>query len=189
MKFQRPQVVDHAFTGIDPVSGFPYTTANITQARVDDLVFGDGTVHNLLQTDGSIAAVASTVLPAAYNANALFEIPIHDNKQIFLSVNTVALGAGGLTGITAVIEFNDPDYPAYWYPSREGVDRTAGFAANEFTLLGVNSWCVASRVEHMQNTLARVRFHIAGGAVDQTSMIVCSFHLDGGIPMLTNLQP
>jgi hypothetical protein len=189
MRFQRPQIVDHVFAGIDPASGFPHTTANITQARVDDLVLGNGAAHAVLQADGSFANVVSTVLPAAYNAVALFEIRLHDNKQIFLSMNTVALGAGGLTGVTAVIEFNDPDYPAYWYASREGVARDAGFAANEFTLLGIGNWCVASRIEHMQNALARVRFHATAGAADAASMIVCSFHLDGGIPLLTNLQP
>ena len=189
MKFQRPAVVDHTFTGIDPVTGFPTTTANVVQTRVDDLVLGNGAAHNVLQADGSLAAVTSVALPAAYNTNALFEIRLHDNKQIFLSVNTVALGAAGLTGVTAVIEFNDPDYPAYWYPSREGVARDAGFAANEFTLLGVNSWVVASRIEHAQNLLARVRFHATAGAADAATMIVCSFHLDGGIPLLTNLQP
>jgi len=153
------------------------------------LVLGNGATFNVLQDDGSIDAVVSIVLPAAYDANALFEINIHDNKQIFLTVNTVALGAAVLTGIVAVIEFNDPDHPAYWIPSREGVARDAGFAANEFTLLGLGNWNVASRLEHMQYHKARIRFHAAAGAADAATEIVCTFHLDGGQSLLTNRQP
>lgn len=188
MRFQRPQVVDHVFAGIAP-SGFPCTTANIIQTRVDDLVLGNGAVFPIIQDDGTIDNVVSIVLPAAYDLNALFELRMHDNKQVFMTVHTIALGAGGLTGLMAVIEFNDPDHPAYWMPSREGVARDAGFAANEFTLLGVGDWTVASRVEHMQHNKARIRFRVAGGAAAAGTEIVCSFHLDGGQTLLTNNQP
>jgi hypothetical protein len=189
MRFQRPQIITHNTIGIDPASGMPHTLAAVAQIRVDDLVLGNGTAFNILQDDGTIDAVTSIVLPAAYDGNALFEILLRDNKQVFLSVHTIALGAAALTGIVAVIEFNDPDHPAYWLASREGIARDAGFAANEFTLLGVGDWTVASRVEHMQHKKARVRFHIAGGAVAAGTEIVCSFHLDGGQSLLTNNQP
>jgi len=190
MRFQRPQVTDHNFVGIDPF-GFPHTTAVVTQVRVDDLVLGNGTsVWNVLTEDElTYRQITSVALPAAYNNNAYFEILIRDQAQLFLEVHTVALGAAGLTGLTTVMEFQDPDHPEYWVPSREGVARDAGFAANELTLLGVGNWVVATRVEPLQARKARFRFHAPAGAADAATEIICSFHLSGGQTMLTNQQP
>jgi hypothetical protein len=190
MKFQRPQIVDHVFAGIAP-SGLPHTTANITQTRVDDLVLGNGSsTWNLLQEDGkTYLTVTSVALPANYNANATFVAQIRDQSQMFLTVHTVVLGGGGLTGVKAFIEYNDPDHPEFWIPSKEGVARDAGAAANEFSLLGVGDWTVATRVEPMQAHLVRFRFKAAAGAADAATQIICSFAISGGQSMLTNQQP
>lgn len=191
MRFQRPKIVDHVFAGIAP-SGLPYTTANVTQVRIDDLVLGDGSSVWSILTDEAAKtyeSVTSIALTAAYNPNASFEILIRDQSQIFVEVHTVAFGAGGLTGIKLVIEFQDPDHPAFWVPSKEGVARTDTFANNEISLIGTGDWVVASRVEPMQSNKARVRFKAAAGNADAATEIICSFHLSGGQTMLTNQQP
>jgi hypothetical protein len=181
MRFQKERVVDHAPAGIDPVTGFPHTTAVVTQAGVDDLVLGNGaSVWNVPQTDGSILAVMSTALPAAYTADALFEIRLKDNRQWYMHVHTRALGGAALTGVVCVMEFEDPDHPGLWIPSRENVARDAGFAAQEWTLLGVTGWILTTREEHMHFHRARARFHAAAGAADAATEIVCSYYTDGG---------
>lgn len=186
MRFQRERIVEHNPVGVD-LAGFPTTIAAVARTEVADLVLGNGAAtFNVPQADGTFMAVLSTALPAAYDANAYFEILLKDNKQWFMHVHTRALGAGGLTGLVCVMEFEDPDHPGLWLASREGIARDAGFAAHEWTLLGLGNWCLATREEHMHFTKARARFHAAAGAAAAATNILCSFYLDGGQSMLSN---
>lgn len=198
MKFARPQIVDHVFAGYTP-AGSVCTTANITQTRVDNLVMGNGGAHthaiyvaDAANPTGILTAVPCHTLPdGAYDVNfqnSYFEMNIVNVTQVFVNIHTVALGAT-MTGIQGVIEFQNLDYPNFWIPSLETVARTAAFAANEFILMGVGNWSVASRQECPHYTKMRVRFHTVGGAADANTVVVASWYTNGGpsfLPDVTN---
>jgi hypothetical protein len=127
--------------------------------------------------------VISTALPAAFNDNVTIELQLNGNRQVFVTVNTAALGAAALTGVVVLIEFNDNDHPEFWIPSKEGINREADSATHQWVLTGVGSWVVASRKEHRHFTKARVRFQALGGAADAATRIFTSWHHDGGRSM------
>jgi hypothetical protein len=191
MRFGRGQIVSHPFAGVDPATGEIHTTASVDQTAVSNLVLGNGAAHNIatsLDDNGNpvLEEITSIALPAAYNADATFELNINGNQQVFLHLHTQALGAAALTGVVALIEFQDPDYPDRWFPSAEGVARTANYVAHEQTLLGAGDWILASRVEHRQFTKVRFRFRAAGGAADAATIIVAGWTHDGGINLVNN---
>lgn len=189
MNVTRTRVVSHVPAGIDPVTGAPHTVATVTVIGVDALVLGNGASTWTIpicdtpwdpDAEWSELAVTSILLPAAYAPNATFEVLLHDNRQLYMQLHTRALGAGGLTGLVCVMEFENPDMPGLWVPSRELVARDAGFAANEWTLLGVGNWLIATRQEHMHYRRARMRFHAAAGAADAATDIRVTCYTDGG---------
>lgn len=194
MRFGRPRIITHPTAGIDPATGLPHTTAVETQSEVTNLVLGNGTstwdiVTGRDAETGNFVRqnVQSVALPAAaYDNEALFELGINGNKQIFVHVHTEALGATGLTGVTMVLEFNDPDYPNLWIPSSEGVGRANNFAAHEIALVGLGDWVVATREEHRQFTRWRARFRATAGAADANTQIIVGWAHDGGINLVNN---
>lgn len=137
-------------------------TKALVYRAVAGLVFSDGTVSG------------TEPLPAAYNDRSTFEVPLTGNGAVQVLISVQALGAGGLTGITFVIEFYDPD-TARWYPSKEGVARTADLATHQWACNAVGDFILASRVEHNQFKAARVRFKASAGAADAATVIKCSY--------------
>lgn len=196
MRFQRSRVVTHAFAGVDP-RGYPHYTAAQSRAAVEHLVFGNGastpTIVTGINSDGSLqtATVTTVALPAAaYTDVSTFEVNVKDNRQLFVHIYLKALGAAALTGVTGVIEFQDPHYPEIWIPSLEGVPRASAFAAHEYNALGVgNSFIMASREEHMHFQKARFRFRAAAGAADAATVIICTWFHDGGQSPISDATP
>jgi hypothetical protein len=129
------------------------------------------------------------LLPATYNSDSTFEYAINGSSQIFVHVHILVLGGGGLTGITLIIEFQDPDNPTYWIPSKqptivagtEDVLRNDTLVNNEWVLApagGIGNYVVASRKEHKRFTRFRVRFRCTAGAPGATTRIHCYWHTD-----------
>jgi len=182
MKFTRPRVITKLpVVGSFDVNGNPTYTESITSPAVSDLILGNGSSSfDVLQKDGSHKSITSIALPAAYNDNATFEVKINGNTQIFVTINTVDLGAAALSGVKVLIEFADPDHPGFWIPSKKGVNRESSLSVHEWSVLGVGNKVVVSREEHKQFKLARVRFRANTGAADADTKIICSWHHNGG---------
>lgn len=181
MQFKKTKVVSHdpVLGSFDP-NGNPTTTAVVTQAEVTDLLFGDGTTSFTITDNSGQKVVQSIALPAAYNDASTFFGNVAGHTQIFLSVKVVALGAGGLTGITCLIEFKDPDYPDFWFPSKEGVARdTAALATYEWACNGVQNYTIATRVEHPHFKMFRARFKKSAGNTDSATQILVSWQNNG----------
>jgi hypothetical protein len=182
VKFVRPRIVVHDIVpGSFDVNGNPTTTPVVTQTALRDVILGNGTsVFPVLQRDGkNTLSITSLLLPAAYNDNVSLSINANGSNKIWVTVNTEALGAAGLTGVIALIEFQDPDHPTYWIPSKEGVARDSNLAANEWSLPGLGNRIIASREEHHHFVNARVRFRVLAGAADAATLIVVSWHHAG----------
>jgi hypothetical protein len=139
---------------------------NLVRAALSQVILGSG------------GGASNAALAAGYTDFSTFRINLSGNGQLWVSVHTAALGAAALTGVTLVVEFGDPDW-GLWLPSREGVSRDTTLTANEWTLLGVGNWLVASRAEHKHFQSARVRFRAAGGAADAATLIRVGWHHDG----------
>ena len=171
MKFVRQRIVAPGGLGVPPT---------ILVSAETDPVWGNGGV-----------GTGTKALPAAYSTDSTFEHDINGCDQIFVGVNIVVLGGGGLTGITLAIEFQDTSDPSVWYPSHEpaksaagGVEaplRTDALALQEWVVaVGVGNYIVASRKEHKQFRKFRVRFRRTAGAPDATTRINCYWWHSGG---------
>jgi len=185
MKFVRNRIVDHVVVaGAFDANGNPTTTATETQAEMLDLVLGNGvSTWEVLQKDEATReTVTSIALPtaAAFTDAGTFELDVNGNTQIFVTCHIKDLGAAALTGINVLIEFQDPDHPEFWIPSKEGINREANAATHAWALTGVGDYMVASRVEHRHFMKARVRFKALSGVADGDTNIQCSWHHDGG---------
>lgn len=183
MKFTRRRIVTRAptATGID-ANGDPTTTATVTRTARGDLILGNGTSEwPILQRDeATFEDVTSVALTAAYTDESTWEILLNGNSQIWCTVHTVALGAGGVTGLNVLFEFQDPDHPNLWIPSKEGINREANAATHTWGVAGIGDWLLASREEHRQFAKARVRFKAMAGTSDAATKILVSWHHNGG---------
>jgi hypothetical protein len=129
--------------------------------------------------ESTVATVTSVLTGIAFTAESTFDININGNQQIYVTVNTVALGANA-SGVGVLIEYQDPDHREFWIPSKEGINREASSALHEWVLTGTGNKVVASRVEHRHFVKARVRFKLIGGAADADTHVVCSWTHNGG---------
>lgn len=185
MRFVRDAIVLHPITGFKP-DGTPVTTATTIQTALTDVVLGDGAASFATQwRDGSRPTILSTLLPtAAYDDDCTFYGNCNGATQIFVHLSTVALGAGGLTGVILLIEPQDPDHPDFYLPSTEGVARTATLAGHEITVLGLGNRILATRVEHFHFNRFRARFRASAGAAGVATQIWISWNSNGGQPMV-----
>jgi hypothetical protein len=182
VKFTRPRIVTRTVTGTD-ANGHPTTVPAISQTELADLILGDGTTHTVRKrtktfeiSQESDSVVSVPITTAAF---ADIEQPINGNSQIFLTVNIVALGA--LSGVTCRLEFQDPDHPEFWIPSKEGINREADAATHNWVLNAVGNHVLASRVEHNHFRKFRARFQANVANADATTEIVVSWHHNGKV--------
>lgn len=185
LKFTRNRIVTRVpVAGSFDANGNPTTVASIAQTAVSDLILGNGSSSfSILQRDGSKKTVESIALLSAYSPTTTFEVLVTGSDYLYVTVNTEALGAAALTGIVALMEFNDPDHPEYWIPSKEGVARDANLTSNEWSLVGVGNKIIKSRIEHFHFIKARVSFKALAGAADAATKIVVSWHHAGHISL------
>lgn len=163
MRFTRARVTVETPTGNNTAS------IAVLFPEITDLVFSLASA-----ADGSTVA-----LPAQYSAESRFLIELSGQRQIYVGIDLNALGAAGLTGIDTLIEFQDPDDPENWIPSKEGVTRTETAANHTWTAGAVGSYLLASRIEAPHFKRARVSFKRTGGTPDADTDIRCRWFHDG----------
>lgn len=126
-----------------------------------------------------VETVTSIVVPDGdFDDEAVFEVNINGNSQLFLELNVVDFG-GAITTLSALIEFQDPDFPEFWLPSKEGIDRDGPLTDNIWEVTSTGVYLLSSRVEHKHFKKARFRFFADDAADGDTEIRVNWFHNGG----------
>ena len=161
----------------------PYLTREAILSPLTKAVVRPGTSKLILGNgSSSVDGVATIALPAAFLPDGVYEFDLNGNERFWLGVFIEALGAAGLTGVVARMDFQDP-LTGWWFPSAEGVARGASAAAHEITLLGAGSMGVfPTRVEHRRLSKGRVLFRAAAGAADAATIIRPVWYPDSPVP-------
>ncbi len=184
MKFTRAQIIVHEpVDGPPDASGNPTTTAVITQEPLSDLILGDGTAHTVRKRtkEFGVSRESDSITSEIITTASFLDIvqPINGNNQVFLMVHVVALGAS--TGLDVRIEFNDPDHPEFWLPSKEAINRESNADTHTWVLTAAGDYLLASRVEHHHFRKFRARFRARGADADATTQIVVTWYHNGKI--------
>ncbi len=184
MKFTRSQIIIHdPVDGSTDANGAPTTTAVITQEPLSDLILGDGTVQTVRRRtkEFGISRESDSLTSEIITTAAFLDIvqPINGNSQVFLMVNAVDFGA--MTGLDVRIEFNDPDHPEFWIPSKEAINRESDANTHTWVLTSTGNYVLASRVEHHHFRKFRARFLARGANANSATKIVVTWYHNGKI--------
>lgn len=184
MKFTRDRVIERAATGTLGADGKPYTLPSVASPALSDLILGDGSASKTVfkRTQGfDVSKESESILTTNVDAGVWTDIiqPINGNRQIYLTVNVVDLGA--MEGLMCRIEFQDPDHPEFWVPSKDGVNREAAESLHSWTLTQPGSYVLTSRLEHAHFRAFRARFQAVTTSANGDTNVVVSWHHDGKI--------
>lgn len=184
MKFTREAIITRtAGPGLD-ANGNPHTVPAVTQTPLSDLVLGDGvaskTVFKRTQTFG-LSRETESILTLDVVVGSWLDIiqPINGSNQVFITANVVDLGA--MSGLLCRIEFQDPDHPEFWIPSKENINRESAASDHSWSLIQTGNYVLASRQEHRHFRAFRARFQALVADADTDTHIVVSWHHAGGI--------
>ncbi len=119
---------------------------------------------------------------AALNQQPVFFAEINGHRLILLHVNVANLG--GSTDFRFLIEFEDPDFPGNWIPSKETAPGTPSrqditTSTNEWTAT-LGSYIFQSREEHRHFRRFRVRCRHTGTAPTAAARVDIAYAHDGG---------
>jgi hypothetical protein len=196
MKFKRPLIkIDTHDQSYTESGGYriaaPTTlgggTTIIQQTQLLDLVFSGPGVPGTLPLPEAMTG---------FTEAATVEQNLYGCAQVFVHVRIVNFGGAALNEIDFVIEFQDPDNPALWIPSKEPyLDAstetprwTDGIGDNMWLLTGLGeSYVLATRKLHPHFRKFRVRA-VGGkvGVADGTTDIRVFWHPDSNISMVAD---
>ena len=191
MKFTRPRIVIHtpSATGVD-ASGNPTTVASVSQTAIGDLILGNGSVHSVRKRTRSyeVSQQSDSITSLAFTTAGFTDIeqPLNGSNQVFLTVNVVALGTSG--GLRCRLEFQDPDHPEFWIPSKEGINRESDAGTHNWDVVAVGNHILASRVEHHHFRKFRARFTSIDANPNDDTKIVVTWHHAGKISLPEDLN-
>lgn len=203
MRFVRERQLTTTPQATLDANGNPTTQTAETRAPVETLILGNGSStfditvkrrrsslydHTKVDEDGNelLKDVQSVAIPATFGPECEFFVNFNGGKdvgsKIWLMLHVEALGT--LTEGRALIEFQDSDHPAFWFPSLDGVARDAAAAAYEIPIDATGDFIFLTREEHTQFTRARIRFRVEAGAVSADTKIIASWSHSGGIAVV-----
>lgn len=184
---KRPRDIPSAvLSGTERLVDVPYvryTGSSLHEAKTE--VFRDVPtiiMGTAFQTAEPGNAKFTDVQLAALNKQAIFFAEINGHQLILLHVNVANLG--GATDVRFVIEFEDPDFPGNWIPSKETAPGSPSrqditTATNSWTAAAVGSYIFQTRVEHRHFRRFRVRCHRTG-AMTAAGRVDIAYAHDGG---------
>ena len=119
---------------------------------------------------------------ASLNKQPVFFAPINGAQIVYVHANVSNLGTS--TDVRFLIEFEDPDFPGFWIPSKESAPGTPdrddiSDAANEWIAGAVGSYVFQTRAEHRHFRRFRVRCR-STGAMSSAGRIDLGYAHDGG---------